>query len=93
MNSIDAVLEFISGVVDETNKTMDVGYVEEDGVIKEITDIDKRDLTDTKEGLEYFKRVHQNVKDTGIVNDEFRRQMAQSLMNIGQFIEKQAKLK
>jgi hypothetical protein len=93
MNSIDAVLEFISGLIDETNKTMEVGYAGKDGVIKELTDIDKRDLTDTKEGLEYFKRIHQNVKDSGTVNDDFRRQMVQSLMKQGQFIEKQAKLK
>ncbi len=93
MNSIDAVFQFISGVVDEINKTMEIGYVGKNDVIKQLTDIDKRDLTDTKEGLEYFKRIHQNVKDTGIVNDAFKRQMVQALMKQGQFIEKQAKLK
>ena len=98
MNNIDAILEWISNLLLQISQRIEEGEIEirgPEGIreMREMTEIEKNKLIDTKYSLEYIYKLFKSSKEKGAVNIYMTKWLSEGAMQTGKVIGKVKQLK
>jgi hypothetical protein len=92
MNNIEIMLEWIMNLQTQIKERKEEGRIENNGEIREMTEIEKRDLTDKANTLEYIYKMFKISKEKGHPNEFMSKFLSQGAIEHGKVIGKASKI-
>jgi hypothetical protein len=92
MNNIEIMLEWIMNLQTQIKERKEEGTIENNGEIREMTEIEKRDLTDKANTLEYIYKMFKISKEKGHPNEFMSKFLSQGAIEHGKVIGKASKI-
>ena len=93
MNNINIILEWINNLQNQIKKKKEDGLLDSNGELREMTEIEKRDLTDKATTLEYVYKMFNISKERGQPNETMSKFLSDGAMEHGKVVGKVKQLK
>jgi hypothetical protein len=93
MNNIDIILEWIMNLQTQIKQKKEDGKIDSNGEIREMTEIEKRDLSDKANTLEYVYKMFNISKEKGQPNELMSKFLSEGAMEHGKVVGKVKQLK
>ena len=93
MNNINIILEWINNLQNQIKKKKEDGLLDSNGELREMTEIEKRDLTDKATTLEYVYKMFNISKERGQPNETMSKFLSDGAMVHGKVVGKVKQLK
>ena len=88
MNNIDIILEWISNLQSQIQQKKLDGLIDSNGEIRDMTEIEKRDLTDKASTLDYVYKMFNISKERGYPNETMSKMLSEGAMEHGKVVGK-----
>ena len=93
MNNINVILEWILNLQTQIENKKEEGLIDSNGEIREMTEREKRDLTDKASTLEYVYKMFNISKERGHPNETMSKFLSEGAMEHGKVVGKVKHLK
>jgi hypothetical protein len=93
MNNINIILEWIMNLQTQIKNKKDEGLIDSNGEIREMTEREKRDLTDKASTLEYVYKMFNISKERGHPNETMSKFLSDGAMEHGKVVGKVKQIK